>query len=475
MASNTGCCNTLIVRLSVLRCSQCLAGTFLFACVLLSGCGFSRLAGTPQPVAIPSIWVGAWGDAITNADATADNQGGTDRSFRFLVIPTIGGTRERVRFSNFYATGPVTLGAARLSIGTDGSPGVDPAHDVALSFNGQPSVVLSPGQVVTSDAVDLTFSFGQTLAVSVFLKNAFGPLDRHNANFINNFSTANAAGDKTTELTGTSYTATLDDWLVVNGIDVYGPYQGTLALFGSSTTDGFKANYSSDKVYPTPNTPVPGQHTSRLSDWMAQRLNAAGYRVGVVNLGIPGDTVTADITNTTNDVKNANQRIAHDVLTLPNLLAVFTYFGSIDLRSSDCQSAPAIEAATQQMVATASTANLPVILATLPPSAFCTNPAKANFGPSPTAADPYAGGFSPGPANGAEVQRAAFNQWVRSTAVALPGVSGIADLDKALADPAHPGFMFPQFNSGDNFHPNGLGYQAEAGAIPLSMLPPPPK
>ena len=463
-------------------CSPCAFAAWFFACLLLAGCGLSRSPGTeppatPQPIVIPSIWIGTWGDAITNAAPVADNKGGTDRSFRFLVTPTIDGTRERVRFSNEFGTSPVTIGAARLAVGADGSPAIDSTHDVPLSFNSQPSVVLAPGEDVTSDPVDLTFTLGQVLDLSVFLKGTFGPVARHNANFITNYATPNAAGDKTADTTGAAYTSTLEDWLVVNGVDVYGPYQGTLALFGSSTTDGFKSNYSSDEIYPVPNTPVSGQHASRLSDWMARHLNAAGYRIGVVNLGIPGDTVTASSSNT---VQNANERIAHDVLTLPNLLAVFTYFGSIDLRSADCVSAPAMEVATQQMIATAAAAKLPVILATLPPSAFCTNRAQSNFGPSPTAADPYAGGLSSassnGPANGAEIQRAAFNQWVRSTASTLPGVAAIADLDKALADSAHPSFILPLYNSGDNYHPNGAGYQAQANAIPLTTLPlPPPK
>ena len=410
---------------------------------------------------------------MTNANASAENAGGTEQSFRFLVTPTIGGTQERVRFSNIYGTTPVTIGAAHLSVGQDGSAAVDPAHDVPLTFGGKAGVTLLPGQVLSSDAVALTFSYGQTLAISLYLKGPFGALSRHSSLFITNYHNALGAGDATGDASGVSYTGTMTDWLLINGIDVYGQYQGTLALFGSSTTDGFHSNYSANAVYPTPNTPVPGQHTERLSDWMAQRLHAAGYRIGVVNEGLPGDTVTADLSNQQNNVENANDRIAHDVLSLPSLLGIVSYFGSIDLRSASCQSAPAMEAATQQLAEKANTAQVPMVLATLPPSAFCTNPAEANFGPFPSPAAPYAGGASPGPENGAEVQRAAFNTWVRQTGQNLPGIVGVADLDQALADPNRPNFMLPLYNSGDNYHPNGQGYKAEAGAIPLSFLPRP--
>ncbi len=418
------------------------------------------------------MWVGAWGDAMTNA-VQSDENTGSDQSFRFLITPTIGGTQERVRFSNVYGLTPVTLGAAHLSIGQDGSSAVDAAHDLPLAFAGQPSITIAPGQVVVSDPVSLTFAFGQTLAVSVYLKGNFGPVSRHNSLFIANYRSGKGTGDHTGDTTGTSYTETLQDWLLINGVDVYGQYQGTLALFGSSTTDGIRSDYSSDQIYPAPNHPVAGQHTQRLSDWLAKRLNTAGYQIGVVNEGVPGDTVTDDSTNALYSVKNANQRIAQDVLTLPNLLGMVSYFGSIDLRSSDCKSAPAIEAATQQLIATAHTANLPVILATIPPSAFCTNSAQPNFGPTPTAADPYAGAASSATPNGAEVQRIAFNTWIRQTGSTLAGVAAIADFDQALRDPNRPSFLQAPYNSGDNFHPTGAGYQAESLAIPLTSLPKP--
>jgi len=443
---------------------------FTLLCGLIPlGCSDISSPVTGSPAASP-IWVGAWGVSMANAQAVPDNKGGANESFRFLIYPTVSGTEERVRFSNFFATTPVTIGAARLSVGADGSPAIDPAHDAALTFSGQSSVTLAPGQILTSDPVKVTYTFGQTLAVSVFLQGSFGPLARHDSLFITNYNNGGGGGDSTGDIAGGSFAQTQGDWLLLNGVDVYGPYQGTLALFGSSTTDGYHSDYSATQAYPLQNAPVAGQHFDRLSDWVARRLEAEGYSIGVVNAGIGGDTVTNDISNQQGDVQNANQRITRDVLSLPNLIGMVTYFGAIDLRSSDCQSAPAIEAATRQMVATAAAAQVPVVMATLPPSAFCTNPAEANYGPSPSPGDPYAGGANPGPINGAETQRMVFNAWVRTTGASLPGVVGIADLDAALADPGRPDFMLPLYNSGDNYHANGMGYQADAAAIPLKAF-----
>ncbi|HEY9138383.1 MAG TPA: GDSL-type esterase/lipase family protein [Terriglobus sp.] len=418
------------------------------------------------PVTTSGMWVGAWGASMSNADSVPDNSGGTERSYRFLVTSTIDGTQARVKFSNVYGSTSVTVGAARLSWGKDGSPAIDTTHDVGLTFNGNKSVVLAPGSTVTSDSANISFGLGQVLAVSVYLKGNFNNVSRHDSYFVTNYTTADGAGDTTADAAGSAFTKTMPDWLLVNEVDVYGQYQGTLAMFGSSTTDGYKSDYSADKVYPTPNSPISTQHADRVSDWMARRLAAAGYRIGVLNAGIPGDPIT--------DVGAAptpNQRFAQDILTLPNLLGIVSYFGSIDLRSSACTNAPEMEAATQQLVAKAAAAKLPLVLTTLPPTALCSNAASPNYGPLPSPGDPYAGGLTPGTPNGSEVQRAAFNQWLRTTGANLAGVVSIADYDLALRDPQHTSFMLPQYNSGDNFHMNGNGYSAEANSISLGFLP----
>ena len=129
-----------------------------------------------------------------------------DRTFRFTVHPTIAGTQERVRFSNFYGTTPVTIGAARLAVSAKGLAAVDPTQDTALLFNGQPTVTIAPGQVVTSDPAKITFTFGQVLAVSMYLKGSFGQVSRHNSLFVQNYQSADGAGDLTGDMTGKGLT-----------------------------------------------------------------------------------------------------------------------------------------------------------------------------------------------------------------------------------------------------------------------------
>jgi lysophospholipase L1-like esterase len=364
----------------------------------------------------------------------------------------------------------VTIGASRLSIGKDGSAAIDATHDVPVTFGGSASVTIQPGQIVVSDAVSLAYTYGQTLAVSMYLSGTFPALTQHDSLFPNNFATTTGAGNKTSDTSGASFTNTTQEWLLLNGVDVYGPYQGTVVLFGSSTTEGYKSDYGATNSYPTPNVQIAGQFDSRPSDLLAQRLNAAGYTIGVINAGINSNTVT---TNVDSQGQTAVVRLSRDVLQQPGVIAMVMYFGAIDLRSSVCESASGIEASTQAVITAAAAANVRVLLATLPPSAFCTNPAAPNFGPSPMPGSPYAGGATPGPVNGAETQRMLLNSWFRSTGATLPGVAGIVDYDKALLDPANPDFMIGNYNSGDNFHPDVAGYQAEINSIPLTLLLPP--
>ena len=82
----------------------------LFALPLLLSCS----SGTAL---LPKQWVVAWGTSPQSAQPSAENPGGTEQSFRFLLIPTIDGRQEQIHFSNLFGTTPITIGAARLASG----------------------------------------------------------------------------------------------------------------------------------------------------------------------------------------------------------------------------------------------------------------------------------------------------------------------------------------------------------------------
>jgi lysophospholipase L1-like esterase len=411
------------------------------------------------------MWVAAWGASSENAISSGANSGGSDQSFRFIVLPTTDGTQERVHFSNRLSTTPVTIGAARLAAAVNAGPTIDSSRDAPLTFSGNPSVTIAAGQEIVSDPVNISYDFGEKLAVSVYLKGAFGPLTQHTSEIQTNFQNASGAGDATGDVTGASMSTSMGEWFAVSGIDTYGSYQGTVAIFGSSSVDGHASNFGDTNSYPTANSPVAGQDNDRPSDWLARQLRSAGYRMGVLNAGAIADSAGEDNSTALGVTIAGIDRLQHDVLQQANMKAVVIYFGGIDLRG-DCKNASDIEASLSNMVQQANSAGVRVILATIPPSEYClTSP-----GLVPNGANPYLGDINPGPENPGSIQRRAVNTWIRTTATSLPGVVAIADFDAALADPNHPDFMIPNLNSGDNFHPNGTGYGVQSSAIPLPAI-----
>ena len=425
---------------------------------------------TPAVVAAPSIWVVAWGASPENATLSTANPGGAEQTFRSFFYPSLAGSTERVRFSNYFGTATVTIGAARLAIAA-APPAVDATHDVALTFNGSASVTIAPGAEVSSDPVNLTYAFGQKLAVTAYVKGAFGPLSQHNALVVTNYNSAVNAGDTTADAAGTSFSQANSEWFLISGLDVYGQYDGAVALFGSSTIDGYGSNFGDTNAYPTANTPIPSQDDDRISDALARTLNAAGMHVGVLNAGILGEV--AGPSSGSASGSPGVDRIGRDVLHQPGVKAVVIDLGQVDLRLSACGDATEVEASLQNMVAQAYAAGVRVILGTIPPASYCTNATSPNFGRYPgDGGDAFAGDVNPGPENPGNVQRHLVNTWIKTTGAGLPGVVAVADFETALADPDHPDFLAPNLNSGDNFHPNGTGYKIKAQAIPVgSILP----
>jgi lysophospholipase L1-like esterase len=453
--------------LSVLFCCM----VWIEGCTSQSNTAPASLIITAGPQPTGAVWATAWGNSPENALPSTENPGGSEQSFRMLFYPTLSGTEERLHFSNFFGTSPITIGAARLAVSPEGTAVVDSNHDVAVTFGGASSVTIPAGAIITSDPVKLTYSFGQRLAVSMYVKGTFAPLTQHDSQVTTNYETAVNAGDTTTDTAGTSFSKSVTEWYLLSGMDVLGAYQGTVVLFGSSSIDGHNSNTGDTNSYPTANVVVPGQDNDRPSDWLARQLQSAGYQLGVLNAGVLGDAAGPNSGNAPDNpgIQDGIDRLNRDVLQQTNVKAVVIYLGAIDIRSVDCHAATDVESSLTQIIAMSAAAGLRVIIATLPPSTYCSNTASPFYGPFPTTADPYGGEGNP-PTNGGMVQRNLLNAWIRSTAVNLPGVVGVADFDKVLADPAHPDFMIPNLNSGDDFHPNGVGYGVQSSAIPLNVL-----
>jgi lysophospholipase L1-like esterase len=231
---------------------------------------------------------------------------------------------------------------------------------------------------------------------------------------------------------------TTDHWFQISSIDVASDTAargaGTIVAFGDSITDGYGVQ---------PNT------NRRWTDVLAQRLKAAGKPLGVLNLGIGGNRVLRDGLG-----PNALARFERDVLSQAGVTHVILLEGVNDLGVLT-REAPAtpeahkalveqVTAAYAQMVTRAHARGIKMIGATI----------------LPYSGSPY---YHPGPES--EADRQAINAWIRA-----PGhFDGVIDWDKAMTDPARPGYMRPAYDN-DGLHPNLAGYKAMADAVPLSLF-----
>ena len=65
-----------------------------------------------------------------------------------------------------------------------------------------------------------------------------------------------------------------------------------------------------------------------------------------------------------------------------------------------------------------------------------------------------------------EQQRAAVNQWIRSSGEP----DGVIDFDAITRDPGEPARMRADYDSGDHLHPGEAGYKAMGDAIELRLF-----
>ncbi len=117
-----------------------------------------------------------------------------------------------------------------------------------------------------------------------------------------------------TDAGGASFAQSVTESYLLTGVDVYGTYQGTVAIFGSSSVDGHNSNFGDSNSYPVMNVAIPSQDHDRPSDWLARRLMNSGYRLGVLNAGAMGDPAGEDATTASGAVLAGIDRMKHDVL-----------------------------------------------------------------------------------------------------------------------------------------------------------------
>ncbi|MEV6288193.1 SGNH/GDSL hydrolase family protein [Kribbella sp. NPDC051770] len=432
-----------------MRISSTVRSAALAAAVSLAGSALVFTGSEAQSTSASSghqgsktTWVGSWSAGITKPETAGFSATGlTDQSARYVVRPSVGGDKVRIRFTNIYGDRPVQIGAAtvaRANAATPAMSDLDPATKRTLTFGGKTTASINKGAELLSDPVNLRIPDLATLVISVYYPTATGPTTWHAQTFQENYY---GPGNLTNETGGTAYTTTRACcWTFLAGVDVQtDEADGAVVVLGDSIAEGVGSTANAN---------------NRWSDQLAERLAADHRRgnAGVLNVGLSGNRLTRDGTDPILGTPgfeqlglNALARLNEDVLAQTRPKTVITHLGINDLWM-DGVSSEQIIASLQQINAQLKERGIRSLGATITPYEGFTTP----------------GGWTAEK----EANRQAVNSWLRNSHT----FDGVIDFDKVVRDPAAPTKLNAAFDSGDHIHMNDAGYQAMANSIPLQLV-----
>ena len=376
-------------------------------------------------------WVATWGSAPQLGDAAnaPPEPGFNDSTLRQIVHVSLGGKHVRVRFSNAFGRGPLTLTSVHVAMSA-GASTIQANTDKQLLFNGNPSVVIPAGALMVSDPVSFDLPPLSDLAVTIHLDNVPEGTTVHPGSRATSYV---EAGDlvSATEL---PKAAAVEHWYFLNGIDVTGSSSSAcIVALGDSITDGAKSTTNKNGRWP---------------DVLARRLQEkkGTAQIGVINEGIGGNRLVHDSIG-----PNALARFDRDVLGQSGVHWLIVLEGVNDLgtrgnaasRGEQPASLEQLISAYEQIILRAHAHHIRVYGATILP---------------------YEGAhyFSPE----GDRDRQAINQWIRTSGK----FDGVIDWDAATRDPQHVMHLSAAADSGDHLHPADGGYQVMGDGVDLKLF-----
>ena len=373
----------------------------------------------PAAFAAPTNWIAVWAASPTPPGPSSKSF--ENQTIREVVRVTAAGKRVRIRLTNEYGKTPLVVGAATVAHAT--LAGASTSTPVSLTFNGRTSVTIPAGAPIYSDPVDLPVKALDMMSISMFFPGKTGPCTCHLTG--SQIAYISAPGDFTkADFTPAS---TIDQRLFLSQVDVE-PTAATqvIVTFGDSITDGMKSNNNTNHRWP---------------DVLADRL---GGKIAVVPEALSGNQVLS----TGNPIlgEAALVRLDRDLLSVPGTKWVVVMEGINDLGMNPKARPTKDDLITgyRQIIERAHARGLKVYGATL---------------------TPYKGAayYS----DEGDHTRREVNAWLRSKDSAF---DGLIDFDKLMEDPANPGKLRADQQSGDWLHPNDAGYKVMGDSVDLKLF-----
>lgn len=403
-------------------------GSRLLAVVTAAVALLATLLGAPSR-ADDSKWMTGWATAHVYQDNRQTFTMGAfplqtvrKQTIRQIVETELEGSALKIRLSNFQGGQPVHFGHATVAISAAG-PALEPGTVRHLTFEGESSLVIPPGQVRVSDEVDLPVQRGDHLAISLYVVEANGPYSGHSEAKNVGYYSPPLTGDLTDDLVSPALSIPTPAWTWIQAVEVLSTPRPVIVVLGDSVSDGF--------ISPEVRQEWPGRLAERLGDQAAVINNAIDASIATPTAcALCGPSLLT--------------RLQHDAISLPGVTHVIVFVGVNDVTQlvPPARITDAYAEAARRLHAR----GIEMILATLTPRY------DVALGWDPDVHGP---------------NRHRVNNWIRTNEALF---DGIVDFDAALRWDADPDRMFPPYDSGDNSHPNVLGMQVLAETVDLRLL-----
>lgn len=399
---------------------------------LLAGAALALVAAPAQ-----ANWVASWTAAphaplgSTGRFAAATYE---DVTITQVIRLTEGGTQLRVKLSNRYGPGPLTIGAARIAQIDDAGNEV-PGTGRVLTFGGEGGAVIPRGAPFVSDMIAVELPDLARMKVELFLPMNTGPCTCHltGADELAVSPPGNFIGKPFEPVSKAQYRAFLA------GVEVNSPDAlGTIVTYGDSITDGVGATAGKNRRWP---------------DVLADRLQTAGVEWAVANQAISGNRVLSPGMG-----ESALARFDEDVLSLPNVKYMIVFEGVNDIGNRYGPQSGGVGGLTLDQ---------PQITVAQMIAGYSQLIARAHEKGIKVIGSPI------GPYKGAgywseegEAARQEINNWILNGGA----FDATVRLDIAFADPADPQKMRDGYHFGDFLHGSDAGLRAVGESIDLSLF-----